>query len=199
VKKLHKSNHENAFDEKGFSNLGFYCDLQSLRSEDAITWSVFGTLYYFSKEQQRQFVNSLLKIIGISNHVSDCSIQLWTRIAHTDTLGSGGPELDFQIVADNVVVFGEAKWRSKVSNNQGKQRNKSQLELREQYFRDFGSKIFPKASARIVLVVGLDPRLKSFPTSSNYRYVTWRKICEETDHPMKDQLLKYYEWKEKHG
>jgi hypothetical protein len=199
VKKLYKSNHEDAFDEKNFSNLGFYCDLQSLRSEDAITWSVFGTLHYFSKEQQVQFVNSLLKIIGVEYHVSDCFIQLWTRIAHPETLVSGGPELDFQTVANNVVVFGEAKWRSKVANNQGKDKNKNQLELREKYFEKFGTKIFPNAPAKIILIVGLDSQLTNCQLGPNCHYVTWKRICEETEHPMKDELGKYYAWKEKYG
>jgi len=199
VKKLYKSNHASAFDEKDFSKLGFYCDLQSLRSEDAITWSVFGALHYFSKTQQVQFINSLLKIIGAEHHVSDCFIQLWTRIAHPETLVSGGPELDFQIVANNVVVFGEAKWRSKVANNQGIHGNRSQLELREKYFKEFGTKIFPNAPAKIILIVGLDSQLKNCQLGPNCHYVTWKRICEETEHPMKDELGKYYTWKEKYG
>jgi hypothetical protein len=42
VKKLYKSNQSKSFDPEALealsAKLGFYCDLQSLRSEDAITW-----------------------------------------------------------------------------------------------------------------------------------------------------------------
>lgn len=56
TKKLYKSNHSKDFDRTSIealsTRLGFYCDLQSLRSEDTITWSVFGSLNYFSKDLQ---------------------------------------------------------------------------------------------------------------------------------------------------
>lgn len=48
VQKLYKSRQSRAFEGKDLetatSGLGYYCDLQSLHSEDAITWSVFGTI-----------------------------------------------------------------------------------------------------------------------------------------------------------
>lgn len=48
VQKLYQSRQIRAFtgvDAKSCtSGLGFYCDLQSIHSEDAITWSVFGTV-----------------------------------------------------------------------------------------------------------------------------------------------------------
>lgn len=52
VQKLNKSNHKLAFMGKIFADpkftLGFNSDLQSIHSEDAITWSVFGTAEIFS-------------------------------------------------------------------------------------------------------------------------------------------------------
>lgn len=135
--------------------LGFYCDLQSSRSEDAITWSVFGTLNYFPKGTHIQFVYSLLDNIGEKMRVNDCIIQLWTQIAHQNTLVSGGPELDFRIVCDRLVLFGEAKWMSKVAEGQGKKRNKDQLQLRQEFLQKYGKKIFPKAHTSFALLVGL--------------------------------------------
>ncbi len=198
VKKLYRSNQSKAFDPEALEilsvKLGFYCDLQSLRSEDAITWSVFGTLHYFSKELKTQFLNSMLKLIGEAPNVTDCSIQLWTRIAHPDTLVSGGPELDFQIISDKVVIFGECKWNSKVAENQGKQKDKNQIQLRLEYLEEYGKRIFPYVNRRLVLLVE--------PIShwnSSLPRVTWQEICNNTEHPIKEEIKSYYNWKKNYG
>ncbi len=148
LKKLHKSNHEKDFENSAIKQeLGFYCDLQSLTSEDAITWSVFGILSYFTKAEQIRFVNSLLSKIGIGAEIKDCLISLWTKIAHPDTAGLGGPELDFLIIGDKVVLFGESKWKSEISQNQGKDKNKDQLQLRVEFLQKYGKKIFPNMNS----------------------------------------------------
>jgi len=198
LKKLYRSDHSKDFDQASLkalsTKLGFYCDLQSLRSEDAITWSMFGTLNYFSKSLQVQFVNSLLETIGEEPNAKDCLIQLWIRIAHPDTLVSGGPELDFQIIGDKVVIFGECKWTAKVAENQGKQKNKNQLQLRKEYLEKYGKQIFPNVSRQLVLVVGLTkPQILVCPT------ITWEKVCNNTQHPLKEEISRYYHWKKEFG
>ena len=54
TQKLYSSRQGSAFAGRDFevcsSYLGYYCDLQSLHSEDAITWSVFGPLANTGKE-----------------------------------------------------------------------------------------------------------------------------------------------------
>jgi hypothetical protein len=48
VQKLYQSRQVRAFTGEDLkrcrSGIGFYCDLQSINSEDSITWSVFGTV-----------------------------------------------------------------------------------------------------------------------------------------------------------
>jgi hypothetical protein len=198
VKKLYRSEHSKDFDPPALSKLskklGFYCDLQSLRSEDAITWSVFGTLHYFPKETKVQFVNSLLKAIDEKSQVNDCLIQLWTRIAHPDTLVSGGPELDFHIVCDRVVIFGEAKWASKIAKNQGKGKSKDQLQLRKEFQEKYGNKIFHKADKLVVLAMGISKQ-----QNHAYAYITWEDLCNKTKHPLGKELKSYYLWKKEYG
>jgi len=61
--------HEEAFDGQArqllTERLGFYSDLQSLHSEDAITWSFFGTLSMASPVKRTAFLNWLLKRIEL--------------------------------------------------------------------------------------------------------------------------------------
>lgn len=198
LKKLYRSDNSKDFDQASLealsAKLGFYCDLQSLRSEDAITWSIFGTLNYFSKNLQVAFVNSLLKAIGEEPNVKDCLIQLWTRIAHPDTLVSGGPELDVLFIGNNIVILGECKWTAKVAKNQGKQKNKNQLQLRKEYLEKYGKRLFPNVKRQLVLIVGLTKSQN--PVCPN---ITWEEICNNTQHPLKEEISRYYHWKKKFG
>jgi len=199
VKKLYKSKHSKDFDERALSELskrlGFYCDLQSLRSEDAITWSVFGTLHYSPKSSQIQFINSLLEKIDEKIQITDCSVQLWTRVAHPDTLVSGGPELDFLIVGDKLALFGESKWTSKVSKGQGKKKDKDQLQLRTEFLQKYGKQIFPKADKLLVLFVSIEPEGQN----DHYSCISWETICKEIQHPLGNDIGRYYSWKMKFG
>ena len=60
LQKLTKSGHESAFEGAELTavrrTLGFYTDLQSLRSEDAVTWSAFGTVAYAVQETRNAYI-----------------------------------------------------------------------------------------------------------------------------------------------
>jgi hypothetical protein len=65
--------------------LGFYSDLQSLESEDAITWSVFGPVAYAPPHLRSSFAAGLLKLIGVpSGPVSMANVWLWRRLPHPE-------------------------------------------------------------------------------------------------------------------
>lgn len=204
LKKLYanKRPNFNSQEYNALSNkLGFYCDLQSLRSEDAITWSVFGTLTCFPKSDQLHFIDSLLEILNINEKMGDkCEMQLWSRIAHPDTLVSGGPELDFLIIGENHVIFGESKWGSKIAENQGINKDKSQITLRKEYLKIYGGKIFPRVKYRIVLLVNNEPDNVKYDDDKEViiRSVSWDTICK-MNHPMGDKINKYFNWKQKVG
>lgn len=111
VQKLYKSRQLRAFDDDNSmaatSALGFYTDLQSLHSEDAITWSVFGPLIYGDESTRRKFSANLfneLKLSILTN--SPVSIWLWRRLPHPDNLVPGGPEIDFGIQTMDTLVLG---------------------------------------------------------------------------------------------
>ena len=82
--KLYKSNQQRHFvgdeQEGAKSILGYYSDLQSLHSEDAITWSVFGPLVYASSDVREQFVSTLFEYLKIPCRSCNCpNIWLWRR------------------------------------------------------------------------------------------------------------------------
>lgn len=205
TQKLYQSRQVRAYDPPDLQAvtqvLGFYSDLQSLHSEDAITWSVFGTLAYAQQAAQCRFVKALLESLEIPTTVSACSISIWRRIPHPDTLVSGGPEIDFAIYTDRVIVFGEAKWRSPVSQAQGKAKDKDQITLRAEFFEKHGKGIYPGFSHYVILGISPYGGVVSNGTRQlggaclHFRDTAWQAVCDLAEHPLSDEVQRYLQWK----
>jgi len=54
--------------------LGYYTDLQSINSEDAIQWSYFGPLLYGLPDQRGAFANWLLEYLRLPWRTRSCSL-----------------------------------------------------------------------------------------------------------------------------
>ena len=210
VQKLYKSRHDRAFDEPDYGAvtraLGFYSDLQSLHSEDTITWSVFGTVAHADQGARCAFTNSLLNLLGITiPTVKAANIWLWRRIPHPDTLTQGGPEIDFGIQTEQVVLLGEAKWLSGVGQAQGKARNKNQVTLRREFFEKYGGVIFGSASHYVLLGLSLrggmleNEEINLGHATLYLRDVTWGSMCNIEGHPVSKEIRSYLKWKEEHS
>src|SRR5689334_15083520 len=69
VQKVYQSRQARAFGGVEFDavtkTFGFYSDLQSLHSEDALTWSVFGPVIYAQRAARCAFVRGLLEQLDI--------------------------------------------------------------------------------------------------------------------------------------
>jgi hypothetical protein len=158
VQKLYQSNHAGAFVDAANSSatrfLGYYSDLQSMHSEDAVTWSFFGPIAYADSNVRAKFCEQLLESLGIAGFVSRARIWLWRRLPHPDTRVSGGPEIDFGIQTADTLILGESKWRSGFGAGQGTKRDKDQIQLRVEYCIKHGTEVFPRVTQFIVLAVG---------------------------------------------
>jgi len=210
LQKLYQSRQVRAFDEVARKEvtrvLGYYSDLQSIHSEDAITWSVFGTLAYADQEIRCSYVGSLMSLLGVpSSPITNANVWLWRRIPHPDTLVSGGPEIDFGIQTDNAVVFGEAKWLSPIGAAQGKRRDKNQVVLRNEFFEKYGKRIWKDVEHYILLglslhgdMVGNQETILGHATLYQ-RDMTWAAACGLNEHPLRDELEKYLKWKKEHS
>jgi hypothetical protein len=179
VQKLYESIHSRSFEGVELAackqRLGFYSDIQSLNSEDAITWSYFGPFLAETSESRAAFLNWLLEEVGLAELAGGerCGIDLWRRIPHPDPpISPGGPELDVVLDGDQAVVFLEAKWRSKEGARQGRTGTKTQLELR----RDFLGVIGPRVYGDRGFVVCGDP-VDPSPRRSWRRVVGWQRMA----------------------
>ena len=185
--------------------LGYYCNLQSIHSEDAITWNVFGPLIYTTEATRVDFCTQLFHLIEPSLPSPQAvEISLWRRAPHPETFVSGGPEIDFFIQTPEVVVIGEAKWSSSEGTGQGKKKNKGQIQLRKEIFETLGPRIYAAGTTFVVLGIHLDePVVQHKACQMNdveilLRSVSWESVCSIKPHPTEDELPKYFKWKKEH-
>jgi len=124
-------------------------------------------------------------------------IFLWRRILHPDNLVPGGPEIDVGISTANSIILGEAKWRSGIGTAQGKERNKNQMQLRVEFLKKYGPKIYPTRPQRVVLGISLFPDVFGDATTEGiaFRSTTWEDICSLPSHPIAAEVQRYFKWK----
>lgn len=206
VQKLYQSRQLRAFDEDNSKaathSLGFYTDLQSLHSEDAITWSVFGPLIYGDEITRRKFTGTLFNNLRLSLPINGpVNMWLWRRLPHPDNLVPGGPEIDFAIQTPDLFLLGEAKWRSAVGSAQGVAKDKNQITLRREFCEKYGARIYPQCRQFVILGLSLSGGVTTnedmeIPKASiRLRDMTWDSLCRIEEHPLKAELKAYYDWK----
>jgi hypothetical protein len=210
VSKLCASRHARAYAEperiRATESRGHYSDLQSLRSEDALTWGVFGPVVYAHPEARVEYLNDLLGLAGLLGARGPARAWLWRRIPHPEKpLASGGPEIDVAFQAPDVVVLGEAKWGSSVGRGQGVAKDRTQIELRTSFCETLGSRFFPGVKRFVVLGVSrdgtmLEPEDRDCGESLvSLREVTWEEVVKIASHPLVDEVQRYLNWKSEHS
>ncbi len=205
VQKMYQSRQIRAFsgEDKTIctSGLGFYCDLQSLHSEDAITWSVFGTAARAPQSELEAWLADVVSLLALSHlDTGGAEVFLWRRIPHPDNLVPGGPEIDVGISTSNALILGEAKWQSGVGVAQGKMKNKDQIQLRGEFLQKYAPKFYPSRSELVVLGISLfeDAFVDTTPEGVDFRCATWEQICSLSSHPQAEEVQRYFNWKKDH-
>jgi hypothetical protein len=209
VQKLYQSRQSRAYRDGdaavATAALGYYSDLQSVHSEDAITWSLFGPLVYASAEVRSRYAADLLAHIGLAAAPAPANFWLWRRLPHPDSLVPGGPEIDFGIQTDRVLVLGEAKWRSGVGTGQGVGGAKDQIQLRAQFCAQYGASIYPDIETFVVLLVGnaLGAIADSWKALRTERLLivesTWAELGGLQSNPWRTEFLAQLAWRRAHS
>ena len=209
VQKIYQSRQRRAFhgadEELATKHLGFYSDLQSVHSEDAVTWSLFGPLVYASASTRAAFVEELLSLLGIAEAVSSASLWLWRRLPHPDNLVPGGPEVDVGIHTSSTLILGEAKWRSGVGRAQGITRDKDQIHLRADFCTKYGRALYPNVSRFIVLGIGQREGLLSEAQRAHatdclsIAEVSWAALAALGSNPFATEFRAQLDWRVRHS
>jgi hypothetical protein len=182
--------------------LGHYSDLQSLNSEDAITWSFLGPLIYGPPAWRLYFAAEVFEALGFPKP-SNVSIWLWRRIPHPEKPSStGGPEVDFGIQSEQAIVLGEAKWNSQLGTGQGVAGNRSQLDLRLAYCSGQGKRALPSTHHWAVLGVGRTADVVGDTTicpDATVQNISWSDLISFMPSELRPELAAYVAWKERHS
>lgn len=205
VQKLYRSDRlgraKPEIQNKAKAKLGFYCDLQSLHSEDAITWSFFGPLAAAGPRAGAAFLNWLCDRLDLSwTDNQTCSIDLWRRVVHPKTLVSSGPELDFMLYGDQCVIFGEAKWFSSEGRH-GPGPEDTQMHYRRRVLDERGPGIYGgcgRALVGVALDQGIEDEVPGPVGGVETRATLWREMGEYEEHHCAAEFRRYYEWKLEH-
>jgi hypothetical protein len=214
IQKLVRSRHARDFGweerKKLKQGLGYYCDLQSLHSEDAITWSVFGTVAHCEEAIRVRWTRELFSALGLKSQTPEHSeITLWRRVPHPEVLTDKGPEIDFSVITEDTILLAENKWTAKIDRHQGRNRDKDQIEMRLEFLKRYGQTISylnresqkPEFKNQVVLLVTIDPHPiedKWLQEGIEMRSTTWEQVCSLESHPFADEVGRYYRWKLEH-
>jgi hypothetical protein len=176
-------------------NLGYYADLQSVNSEDALVWSYFGPLAYATPDVRCRWAEWVISQLGCASQIRECAVALWRRVPHPDNYTQGGPELDTVVVTDAAVVMIEAKWKAGESRWQGLDGQTGQIALRSKFIQVLGSKIYGGRPI-ILLSIILDDRIEPpNPDDPLRRALLWKDLVRSPLHPLQAEIQRYYDWK----
>jgi hypothetical protein len=200
VQKLYASRQSRAFEPQALSEitreLGYYSDLQSLHSEDALTWSVFGPLVYGPSAERSRYVRALCEFLELPVAEGLATVWLWRRFPHPNSRVPGGPEVDVGIQTRNLVVLLEAKWRSGIGERQGVNGGSDQIALRHAFCTGDARRIFPACEFAIV---GASPDGNLLGDRSGgavtLRDATWDDLASLHLEPLAGELRRHLQWK----
>ncbi len=185
--------------------LGVYCRLQSMHSEDAVTWNWFGPLITADEQARAASLNWLIDtaaddtFVPPSDHVV---IDMWRRIPDAIGAGGGRPELDVFLVSDKAVVLGEAKWRAGQDVDQGVAKNETQMEKRRQWLLKFAPTEHAGCARLLLGLYRGKPVEETLSRDDNgvlTRQLRWSKLAECPHHPRREEFARYLAWKDKHS
>ncbi len=178
---------------------------QSINSEDAVTYSWFGTLAAESTETRRAAVQWLYDRAEIPVTANNPSIDQWVRIFHPNAPGSpSGPELDARIDDPGAaLVFIEAKWNAAVGTGRGKATHvpDDQIVLRRDSLRDDpglkGDRVFAVLGVSEHRPDQQEPDGDLHPVT--VAWLTWDELANCPEHPLADEFGRYIVWKREHS
>jgi hypothetical protein len=182
---------------------------QSVNSEDAVTYSWFGTLAAASADTRRTAVQWLYDRASIPAAANAPTIDHWARVFHPNAPESArGPELDARIDDPSAaLVYVEAKWNAQVGTGKGKTSGipDDQIVLRRDSLRDDPAL---KNDDRVFVVLGISedkPDLVKWREPDDHlravsvAWLTWDELAECPEHPLADEFGRYIAWKRMHA
>jgi hypothetical protein len=189
------------------ARLGRISKFQSLNSEDAVTWSWFGTLALADGSQRRAVTEWLYNRVGIEDSPSDdVRVEQWMRIVHPNALESrNGPELDARVQDSSAaLIYVEAKWDAALGTGKGSAEGTKddQVVLRRDSLRADPSLAGDQRQFAVLGVSNAVPVLTSYAEDLQperkrvgIAWLTWDDLASCGRHPRTEEFRRYLEWK----
>ena len=182
---------------------------QSVNSEDAVTYSWFGTLAPEPVETRRAVAQWLYDRAGIAATAREPRIDQWLRVFHPHRPGSSrGPELDVRIDDPGAaLVYVEAKWGADLGTGGGKDAGvrDDQIVLRRDSLRTDPALRDDDRAFAVLVVSEAEPDLTTWhEADADARPVTvaslsWDDLAACPAHPLADEFGRCLAWKRAHG
>lgn len=182
---------------------------QSINSEDAVTYSWFGTLARESIQTRRSVIQWLYDRAGIPATATTPIIDQWARVFHPNAPGSDrGPELDARIDdPGGALVYVEAKWHAAIGTGRGKVAGvrDDQVVLRRDSLRADPAL---HGDVRELVVLGVSPAAPDLKRWVEHdpgdrpvtiTWLTWDDLAECSAHPLAAVFGRYLAWKRRHA
>ena len=191
--------------------LGVVSMFQSLHSEDALTWSWFGTLALADPEARVQTTQWLYDRLGLVASASrDVHIDQWMRVTHPHELNSpSGPEVDARVDdPGQALIYVEAKWRAALGSGKGAGdgEREDQIVLRRGSMRRDPS--LASDANRLYVVLGVSNDIADLTPYDDaaepalrrveVRWLRWADLAECALHPHAEEFGRYLQWKQQH-
>jgi hypothetical protein len=182
---------------------------QSINSEDAVTYSWFGTLASAEPETRRCVTQWLYDRIGLDTTASAPAIDQWVRVFHPNAAGSSrGPELDARIDdPGSALIYVEAKWGADIGTGKGKDASvpDDQVVLRRDSLRNDPNRRDGVEALAVLGVSEAKPDLSRWAEPDETErvvllaWLTWDDLAECAAHPHSDEFARYIAWKRSHA
>jgi hypothetical protein len=181
---------------------------QSINSEDAVTWSWFGTLGFAPAAARIAVIQWLYDRIGLDAKAVEPRIDQWMRVFHPNAPGSPrGPELDARVDDQVALVYVEAKWKADIGTGRGKDLEipADQIDLRRDSLRTDPALADDQRALAVLGVSEITPNLDKWTGFNEGQqpvtiaWLNWDELAACPAHPLADEFARYLAWKREHA
>lgn len=184
-------------------SLGYYCELQSILSPQAIAWSVFGSISHATSIVQRNWMMDFFSSINLEEpDVNDAQFFFWRKLLDAKKATKPSPEIDIMITTPNSLNMVLCYWNINASNTQTNLIKERILELDECLYEMNPSHLANERTLNLI-VIDQNTHLQEADLQNqlNHKFstTTWQTICNFKSHPSYREIQRYYDWKSKHS
>lgn len=209
ARSVHEADYFGAARTAVTNRLGFYTDLQSLASEDALTFSYFSPIWLKGPMEVARFTDWLMRDLELPlRKTATANVEFWRRInPHAQTAGRNGSEFDWAVQSANLLLLSENEFCGTQASNLGINCDLSQVEMLREYVIKWGAAVHPSVERFVILYITQCALAQSAVQEDlpigrawlHIRNLTWQHLSSYTGHPLGTEFGEYCDWRCTHA